>query len=350
MKKFNTLLVSAILILSLPAMAQLKEFEVTPVPAQVSIPIFPNNPDDAAIIFYSLLPDLDFESTTGGIVDIKGNPDEGKYIVIVKTEKQIITVKMKGYIESKLRLSRLKAKDVRYYSIESREIEHKGKFILTTNPSGALLEIDDLSINDVVTPFESGEITAGDYNVKLRKNNYEPLDTTINIVSGETSIKMFELKPIALQEAIRFEINKNVLLGSNLLKNVYYEIIEGELFLYYDLVGEADEDYEVKLVLKNSRDKSYELIPEQTFGRIGEGKFNGLQNRIIWNCTEDLPKGLIGSSYFLELTAEEVSSSGWLYYVGGGIVAAVIAAVLGGSGEDSESSTDTGIAGPPDRP
>ena len=106
------------LTLSVCVFPQLKEFVIKERQAPQFPAVFVNYPDDAAIVVYSSVRDLNFESNIEGIVTVKTETD--KYSIIVKTERQIIKVKKNGYIENRISVPKLNARDVRYFTIEEK--------------------------------------------------------------------------------------------------------------------------------------------------------------------------------------------------------------------------------------
>ncbi|MBU4444452.1 PEGA domain-containing protein [bacterium] len=189
-----------IFILITNSLAQLKEFEVKREPPPESIPIFTNNPNEAAIIIYSSITNLYFESNMDGIVDDKSKPDEGKYTLLIRPIKQILTVKAKDYREGKFRIPNMEPREVLYYSIESKH--GKGDFVLKTNPPGATLHIDGLPDFEGKTPFTFVDYIAQPYKIKIIKEGFEPLDTAITIEKGRVLTETFELTPIQIKEVV----------------------------------------------------------------------------------------------------------------------------------------------------
>jgi len=189
-----------IFILVTNSLAQLKEFEIKREKSPESIPIFTNNPNEAAIIIYSSITNLYFESNMDGIIDDRSKPDEGKYILLIRPIKQILTVKAKSYREGKFRIPNMEPRDVLYYSIESQY--GRGDFILKTIPSGADIRIGGLPDFVAKTPFTFVDYLAQPYKIKIIKEGFEPLDTAITIEKGMILTKTFELTPIQRKEVV----------------------------------------------------------------------------------------------------------------------------------------------------
>jgi len=189
-----------IIFISKQGYAQLKEFDIKREKPPESIPIFTNNPDEAAIIIYSSITNLYFESNMDGIVDDKSKPDEGKYTLLIRPIKQILTVKAKDYREGKFRIPNMESREVLYYSIESQH--GKGDFILKSIPSGADIHISGLPDFVAKTPFTFVDYLAQPYKIKIIKKGFEPLDTAITIEKGRVLTETFELTPIQTKEVV----------------------------------------------------------------------------------------------------------------------------------------------------
>jgi len=165
-----------------PLFAQLKEFDVHKEPPAATIPVFPENPDDAAVIIHSSLPDLNFESNMGGIVSDKSVPAEGRYVLIIKTFKQAVTIKANGYREFKLILKARDPKTVEYYSIETRK--NPGSLIVTSVPEGATVTIAEMPDTSFIAPAIINDLDPMPYKLTLSKANFIRRDTVITVEAG----------------------------------------------------------------------------------------------------------------------------------------------------------------------
>lgn len=339
-------------IFNLNQYAQLKEFEIRQDTPPEAIPIFPNNPDDAAVIIYSSLTSLHFESNTGGITDIKGNSLDGKYVILLEPERQILIIKSVGFREAQIKLMSLEAKSVLYYSIEQLQkllTAEKGKFILNTIPQGAKFEVDGLPIKSV-TPFESDEFRAETYNIKISKSGYETTEVLISIEAGRVISKTVELIPDI--NYIDYTRNFRYALGlTDNLRNVMFLQDGDNLIIYYDLDGDTKLDYDVEIMVRGIDDESIEYIPQSISGDVGEGKFVGRGRTIIWEISKDFPQGLEDEQYSIELQVEEEGGGlAWYYYVGAAVVAGSAAAFLVGSSSSNGGNGTPTLIDPPGRP
>jgi len=147
--------------------AQLKEFDIRETPAPPNTPVFVNYPDDAAIIIYSSIPDLDFESNTEGIVNKM--TEANKYTLIIKTERQYIKIKCRGYMENRISIPKLEPRSVRYFTVEPK---------LTTaaradeNLFDVLFTVNEDSVYSSYGSFAPTISRGNSFSYRLPKGNY----------------------------------------------------------------------------------------------------------------------------------------------------------------------------------
>jgi len=189
-----------LIFLSTLSFAQLKEFTISTLPSPSEFPpIMRSHPDDGAIIIFSSISGLQFESNNNQINDIK--EEEGKYTIFIKPEKTIIKIKKKEFIEQNLPLLSLLAKEVKYYKIESKQDINSSVI-----PINILTELTDTKIY-IDGSFKGVEVTQqvspGVHNIKIEKEGYSTIDTTIEV---STKINLFryrmekvELVPIQIK-------------------------------------------------------------------------------------------------------------------------------------------------------
>lgn len=190
---YNIFFIITVFIISMSrqGFAQLKEFEIKELKPPPSIPVFINYPDNAALIIYSSLTNLYFESNMDAIVDDISTPQEGKYILIIREKtKQIITVKAKGFREGKIKVPKLNAKEVKYYQIEQLIIE--GILAVQSTPEDAEVYINESLYGS--TPYE-GKFKKGTYEITLKKEMYYNLFQTVEVISDTTMEYFFDLFP-----------------------------------------------------------------------------------------------------------------------------------------------------------
>ena len=178
--------------------AQLKEFEITEM-AHPEVPIVQANTefgDDALIIVYSSLDNLNFRSSVGGLDRQNYNTRANRYEILVKPLKQMILVSSGEYMEQKIATINPKPKQDFYYKVEEKlsdVLKGKGLLKIETQPTGCEISLNGLQLMNR-TPF-SQEIPAGANRITLRKERYVDLDTTIRIKPNENTFFDIKMKP-----------------------------------------------------------------------------------------------------------------------------------------------------------
>lgn len=105
------------------------------------------------------------------------------------------------------------------------------------------------------------------------------------------------------------------------VENVRFELSEGKVFIYYDLIGPRDKEYRITLTVKREQIKSTQVQPKLLKGDIGKGRFAGRNRQIIWEISREVPRALKASDYYFVVEAELVSSrSKALLWIGAGTV------------------------------
>lgn len=333
--------------------AQLKEFVIIPEEPPALPAVFPSYSKKAALIIHSSIPTLKFVSNTGGIVDNLSRPNEGKYILILEPENQYITVKTAGFREVKFPVTGLKPRDVLYYSIEQKQevITAQGRLILNSIPSGAQYQVAGFPISGT-TPADF-PIAMGNYKIVFSKPGYNDKSIIVNVGKGAVVSKTVELD-LAMEiisNPILTEI-KEIRTVGGLLSGARIEITPDALNVIYNLNGNVDDEYNVTLKLKSRLNPDYEYPPKLLSGDVGEGSFAGSGRKIIWKINDEMPGGFDTEGLYLELSAETIGGSSWLWWTGG------ILAIGGGAAayfllgkKPGETTTPTvEIPTPPIRP
>lgn len=169
-------------------LAQMQKFEITVEKEPPQPPVFVNYPDDAAVIIYSSIEGLNFESNTAGIVDTKTEP--GKYTLVVKTEKQFISVKKRNYMEGRITIPKLEARQVLYFSIteKSPDAQILPVTILTT-PAECNIYIDGTFSGTGA----QHQLTEGIHTIRVEKTGYAAIEKSIE-VSKQKALFEFTLE------------------------------------------------------------------------------------------------------------------------------------------------------------
>lgn len=150
-------------------------------------------PKDAILVVYSTISTLEFKSNMYAKA-LEAPYKDKKYVVILTAnEKQIITVSSTNYLPTYITIEKLKPLDPIFYSIECKEQKiaiGKGEFYLSSNPVGAVIEIDGFPDfnrdKKIVTPFTLKGYRTGNYEIKFTKQDYDTLIHSINIEKGKS--------------------------------------------------------------------------------------------------------------------------------------------------------------------
>lgn len=146
-------------------------------------------PEDALIIVYSSLTNLNFRSSMGMIDKQSYNSQSNRYEVLVRPIKQILLVYTNDYMEGTIAKLNPKSKEVFYYKVEEKNSEitaaSTGRLTILSEPAGAEIYLNGFKVADK-TPF-TFDLNSGSTKVKLKKKKFEDFDTTIFIRSNQNS-------------------------------------------------------------------------------------------------------------------------------------------------------------------
>lgn len=141
---------------------------------------------------------------------------------------------------------------------------------------------------------------------------------------------------------------------SQQISDVYFELEGENISIYYSLSPITSDEFEISLILKRTSVPNFNYSPKELKGDIGEGKFAGIERKIIWYVTDEEMNMFDGDDFYFEVFAEKIKKSGgipWYYYVGTAAVGGVAAILLsGGSDSDKKTTTSQSFPPPPDRP
>lgn len=180
-----------------PAQAQLRELEVKPEDAPATIPVFRNHPDQAAVIIYSSLTNLDITSNMG-IVEDMSSPADGRYVLLIGPFRQILTVRATGYQETRISIPNMNAREVAYFSVEPKEREPvtgRGTLILRSIPEGARITVDGIPDFEQQTPYTFADWSAQSYRLRVTLDKHDPKEFVISIPEGRAVSRTLELVP-----------------------------------------------------------------------------------------------------------------------------------------------------------
>jgi hypothetical protein len=110
------------LLSTLSLTAQLREFHITERAPDGTSVVQANTdyPDNAMILVYSDLQELDFRSSVGAINQQRYNARANRYEILVSPQRQILFVATRGFIEQRIALINPTPKQVYYYQVEVR--------------------------------------------------------------------------------------------------------------------------------------------------------------------------------------------------------------------------------------
>ncbi len=188
-----------IIIFSGTLFPQLKELEVKPTTQRGAIPVNRDNPDKAAIFFYTQFDNLQFWSNYG-IIEIKGDPAGGKYIVIIEPVRQTLEVRAPGYKTEMIRLNDLQPRDVLYYEVLPKKEEYSGvseiAITVQATPVDAPVYLDGILFPNNV----STKVPVGTHRLRVEKVGYVTHSEEIFISPERTffSVNLNAIDPVPL--------------------------------------------------------------------------------------------------------------------------------------------------------
>ncbi|MCA0447280.1 MAG: PEGA domain-containing protein [Bacteroidetes bacterium] len=191
----KTLLFLSLLFLPTLLLSQtLREFDLLEMSEQ-QIPVFIDHPNEGAIVFYTAISGFTIESSTAGVVSTQS--DGSKYSAFLKPERQILTLKAPGFMEKKLSIDNLSAKQAKFYRVNPKEEKYsseKGSYQINSDPSGVLLTIEGYPGFKEFTPFELKDYEARKYKITLAKPGFYTLDTLIEIRTGIRQSSFYKIR------------------------------------------------------------------------------------------------------------------------------------------------------------
>lgn len=202
MKKFLLLFI-LITVSILPQV--LKEFDVQPTTNRGQIPIFRDFPDKAAIIFYTKFSNLTFSSSFGIYKEL-GDPEGGKYIIVVEPTRQTIEVRGSGYKTEQIKIGDLQPRDVIYYEVLPKKeegLQGVSEIAITVQatPSDASVFLDGKPFPNNV----STKVAVGAHRLKVEKQGYSTQEIEISVTPDQTLFKIdlekVQLSPVTIKSS-----------------------------------------------------------------------------------------------------------------------------------------------------
>jgi len=179
--------------LSMAQTNELRRLSIIPVsPPSEGIPVFRDYPDKAALIIYSSLSNLAFDSNMGGIVDQRSETARGRYILIIEPFTQIMQVNAPGFMTGRFRVAAPQARDVLYFEINPKEQkENLIPVIFNVQPDNTRLYVDDqlTEINRIV------QLEPGLKKIRLEREGFRALKDTL-LVSPQNNQFSYQLEEV----------------------------------------------------------------------------------------------------------------------------------------------------------
>ena len=190
-----------------PALAQLRQLEITPVAEPPAGPVvFLAHPGRVVVIVRSTLTSLNFSSNME-IVEQRNDPAGGEYLIVLNPDNQILTVNAPGFMSQGIQLRGLQPNNRFYYSVEpvAQGTEGTLPVVIRVSPSAAseqaLVQIDQQVI-DISRPVE---LEPGIYELEIRAEGYRYINETIEI-SRERIVFDFALEQLQ-EQVVRIRTN-----------------------------------------------------------------------------------------------------------------------------------------------
>lgn len=171
--------------------SQLQKLEVKEIESNGAIPIFTEYPDYTAVIIYTSLSKLSFSSNMG-VISEKSDPEQGKYILIVRPTRQALRIQCPGFMEANYKTPTLAPKDVLYLSVEQATAPEI-PVVIRTDPEDAIVIVDSVDLGYGPTY----KIATGPHDIIIKMPGYRTIDEKITISDDSSmfSYKLIELEP-----------------------------------------------------------------------------------------------------------------------------------------------------------
>ena len=162
---------------------------------------FVRNPEQSALIIVSEVTDLQFESTR--IIHTVNQRGASEWVLKVEPGRQMFTIRAPGYLPTKTEVVNMQARLVyRLKVIQVRAIP--GTLKLTSSPPDAGVKINGVAIQGR-TPLNLEGVLPGLINIEIKKEQYRPVFSTVEVKSGEVAEWNVELSQSAVKVHIDLE-------------------------------------------------------------------------------------------------------------------------------------------------
>lgn len=184
--------------------AQLKEFHVSERDADGTSVVQANTdyPDNAMLLVYSSMQNLDFRSSIGGINQQRYNQRASRYEILVSPQRQILFVASPGFVEQRVALVSPTPKQVFYFQVEERKGQNETSVYFRVEPKDAQLFIDNLplDINSTVSA------PLGAVQLRLEREGYRSIHQNLVISADQVNYE-FKLEEVDV-EIVNIRVNQ----------------------------------------------------------------------------------------------------------------------------------------------
>jgi PEGA domain len=265
---------------------------------------------------------LDISPTVESI-SINGKKVNYRRELSVIPGNNLLEIELDGY-EKYTEMIQIKRGDIENRQINLLPIY--GMLQVTIEPIDAKIEL--LKNNKVVSEWIGAKyidsIIIGNYELRVSHGDHKEEKKNITIKKNELVKEDIEL--------IKIDLNIpdfKLVCDNEKVTNLKLSYNNKKFTISYLINDNLDEDYEVKLLFADGRNRFEEKELFQLSGDYGEGEFASSGRNIIWDFGKEFPNGIMSDKYDLQLklTIEEISTT-WYYYVGGAILAGGVAAAI----------------------
>jgi hypothetical protein len=281
------------------------------------------------------------------VIQIDNNAYQNGKELILKIGSHEIKIKRDDYADIEETFSITSGQQTeKSYTLE----ESIGRLNLTVTPSDATIKL--LKGSETVQTWTGGqtgyEIKPGKYTLEVSKTDYIKQSKEITMTGGSVTdvVLYLEAKKYA---AI---LKNNVVADGSLIRNARIEDSKDGYIIRYDLNGDIEKEYEVKIYLMDKGNIKYEYELKLVKGDVGVGKFGGRDRKVVWNFNDEFKGGIDNDNLYLKITAEKIGGGiPWYVWAGGALAGGAAAVLLGGKKDSGGGgSTTVTIPTPPLRP
>jgi hypothetical protein len=281
------------------------------------------------------------------VIQIDNNSYQNGKEVILKIGSHEIKIKKDGYADvDETFLITSGQRTEKSYTLS----ESIGWLNLTVTPSDAIVKL--MKGSEIVQTWTGGqtgyEIKPGKYTMEVVKTDYLKQSKEITITAGIVNDVAINLEA---QKIPGFQKNE-IVAEASLVRNARIEENKSNYVIRYDLNGDIEKEYEVKIYLMDKSNVNYEYELKMIKGDVGKGKYAGRDRSAVWNYKDEFTGGIENDNLYLKITAEKIGGGiPWYVWAGGALAGGAAAVLLGGKKDSGGGgSTTVTIPTPPLRP